>query len=241
MNIYHQEDYRVFKLSIAFSVIAHILLFIAVFLSPSFSKSSSKGMIHYVSLISLPGGGKEVSSLSSKGTSLKDLTKFQPKKSESKIRYPEKEPKKKPTPRKKKETVVSKSKQEVKTTYQKGELTTAISRKGSGVGLGIGEGEGGISGFPFTYYILLVRDKVSANWYTSLVSPGLTGSFRTVVYFKILRDGQISELKIEENSGVRSLDLSALRAVQSAAPFPSLPYGFEGEYLGIHFIFEHSK
>ncbi|MGD9345010.1 MAG: TonB C-terminal domain-containing protein, partial [Candidatus Aminicenantes bacterium] len=67
------------------------------------------------------------------------------------------------------------------------------------------------------------------------------GDFRTVVYFKIFRNGEISPLEIRESSRIRSLDLSARRAIQSSAPFPPLPRDYEGDFLGIHLIFEHNK
>ena len=99
----------------------------------------------------------------------------------------------------------------------------------------------GLSNFPYTYYLQIIIDKVSGNWFTSLVDPGISGNFQTTVHFKIQKNGQVSDLKIEESSGIRSLDMSALRAVQTSAPFPPLPRAYEDDYLGIYLIFEHSK
>jgi TonB family protein len=84
-------------------------------------------------------------------------------------------------------------------------------------------------------------DRVSSSWFTSLVDPGVAGSFQTTVMFKILRNGQIADLKVEVPSGLSSLDLSALRAVQTAAPFPPLPSEYEDQFLIIHLVFEHAK
>jgi TonB family protein len=193
--------------------------------------------------MSLPGGSggiKKVSSLEG-GKSLKELTKFKEEEPKSKLRYPEAEKKKIIPKKKNKKKVISKPQKSYGSIHKKkDELTTGIGSGGRGIGIGFGE-EGTLSSFPYTYYVLLIRDKVSSNWYTSLISPGLSSTIRTVVYFRILRDGQITNLKIEESSGIKSFDLSALRAIYSAAPFPPLPSGFEGEYLGVHFIFEHSK
>jgi protein TonB len=86
-----------------------------------------------------------------------------------------------------------------------------------------------------------LKGKISASWYNSLVSPGLKGKFTTVVYFRILRNGNISDLELEEESGNNSLDLSSLRAIKDAAPFPPLPSDFPGQYLGVHFEFEWEK
>ena len=115
---------------------------------------------------------------------------------------------------------------------------------GGGTGGGTGGGSGepfGVSGFPFTYYLQFLSDKVSSSWFTSLVDPGVSGVFQTQVYFKIFRNGQVGDLKVEVSSGVPAFDLSALRAIQTAAPFAPLPSEYDGQYLGIHLIFEHSR
>jgi protein TonB len=113
---------------------------------------------------------------------------------------------------------------------------------GSGGGAGSGSGElFGVSGFPFTYYLQFLSDKISASWFTSLVDPGVSGQFQTQVYFKIYRNGQVADLKVEVSSGVPAFDLSALRAIQGASPFAPLPSEYDGQYLGIHLIFEHSR
>jgi len=117
---------------------------------------------------------------------------------------------------------------------------------GGGIGRGSGPGYGDGSGigpgfFPYAYYVETLKGKISASWYSSLVSPGLKGKFTTVVYFKILRNGNVADLELEEGSGNNSLDLSSLRAVKEAAPFPPLPTDFPGQYLGVHFEFEWEK
>lgn len=117
---------------------------------------------------------------------------------------------------------------------------------GSGSGSGAGSGSAfssqiGLSNFPFTYYLQNIINRVSNNWFTSLVDPGITGNFQATVYFRIHKNGQISDLKIEETSRIRSLDMSALRAIQTSAPFPPLPRAYEDDYLVIYLIFEHSK
>jgi TonB family protein len=113
---------------------------------------------------------------------------------------------------------------------------------GAGGGTGGGTGEPfGVSGFPFTYYLQFLSDRISSSWFTSLVDPGVSGLFQTQVYFKIYRNGQVSDLKVEVSSGVPAFDLSALRAIQTASPFAPLPAEYDGQFLGIHLIFEHSR
>ncbi len=115
------------------------------------------------------------------------------------------------------------------------------SGTGTGSGFGSGSGSGSGGSFPYAYYIDTIKNKISSSWYSSLISPGLRGKFVAVVYFKILRNGRIVGLTVERKSGSDSLDLSALRAVENAAPFPPLPTSFAYRYLGVHFEFEWSK
>jgi TonB family protein len=113
-----------------------------------------------------------------------------------------------------------------------------------GVGGGTGAGAGdpfGVAGFPFQFYLQMISDKITANWFQSLVDPGVSGLLQTQVYFRIYRNGSISDVKIDVSSGVESFDLSARRAIQAAAPFASLPNEYDGQYLGITLIFEHAK
>jgi periplasmic protein TonB len=116
---------------------------------------------------------------------------------------------------------------------------------GGGVGSGgTGSGAGdpfGVAGFPFQFYLQMISDKITANWFQSLVDPGVGGLLQTQVYFRIYKSGQISDVKIDVSSGVESFDLSARRAIQTAAPFAPLPNEYNGQYLGITLVFEHAK
>lgn len=124
---------------------------------------------------------------------------------------------------------------------------------GSGLRIGVGEGGGGggfgygygdplgTGSFPYTYYLQIIIDRVSSNWFTAINSIDFAGEYQSVIYFKILRNGQIADLKIEQPSNLPALDLTARRAVELAAPFPPLPRDYENDYLVIHLIFERSK
>lgn len=127
-----------------------------------------------------------------------------------------------------------------------GGLKTGISSGGpggGGSGGGWGDGSGGPGGgyFPHAYYVDLLRNRISSSWYSALVAPGLKGKYVTGVYFVIGRDGRVSDLRVERPSGVASLDLSARRAIDNAAPFPPLPNDFASQYLVVHFEFEWEK
>ncbi|OGF24143.1 MAG: hypothetical protein A2V63_02570 [Candidatus Eisenbacteria bacterium RBG_19FT_COMBO_70_11] len=92
--------------------------------------------------------------------------------------------------------------------------------------------------FEFTYYLLLIRNRIAANWSppAGLVSGGRAP--QATVYFRVGRDGRVSGLRLESSSDIEFLDRSALRAVVISDPLPPLPLGFSGSDLGIHFGFE---
>lgn len=216
-----------------------------------------------------PGAGAKVVAESppppapapAKKETLRDLTVPQkaPPASESAMRYPVDKPKKTTD----KKAVLTKA--PAATAAESGAETTAAASGqqsgtgagyglrfgtggggggGTGTGGGFGSGSGdpfGLSGFPFSYYLQIISDRISANWFTSLVDTGVGGQYQTQVYFRIYKNGQVSDLKIDISSGVQAFDLSALRAIQSSAPFPPLPSEYDGQYLGITLIFEHVK
>lgn len=92
--------------------------------------------------------------------------------------------------------------------------------------------------FPFSYYVNQIRKKIVENW---LWSQNYPGELKTVVYFKIIRSGEIKELHIKESSQNRFYDNICLRAVEISAPFPPLPEGFKEDYLGVYFEFKYKE
>lgn len=248
----------VFKKAVVLSFTAHLAFFLFILLSPNLQKSSRGEMIHYVELISFPGGGgggeeKIAETTLPERKTLRDLTTPQKLQQETvpTLRHPVEKPEKETRTKKEKKAVIQKQSTGTRDA-EAGSVKGKGTGSGSGIRLGSGLGSGsdtgsafssqiGLSNFPFTYYLQIIIDRVSNNWFTSLVDPGILGSFQATVHFKIYKNGQISELKIEESSGIKSLDLSAFRAIQTSAPFPPLPGAYKDEYLGIYLIFEHSK
>lgn len=93
-------------------------------------------------------------------------------------------------------------------------------------------------GFQFTYYLVIIQNKISSNW-TPPYKAGRPGEKRkTVIAFRILRNGQIQDVRLESSSGATYLDQSALRAISRSSPLPPLPQRFLDEFLGVHFNFE---
>lgn len=94
------------------------------------------------------------------------------------------------------------------------------------------------SDFEFTYYLVLVRNKIAGNWVPPAGLATSGNPVRSVVYFRVGRGGEISGLRIETPSGQGLFDDSGMRAVTLSDPLPPLPLGFPGGDLGIHFGFE---
>ena len=109
-------------------------------------------------------------------------------------------------------------------------------------------GSAGLSGglavdardFEFTYYLMLIRNKVAQNW---APPAGLESGrpVRAVVYFRVGRGGGVSAIRLENGSGIEFFDRASLRAVTLSDPLPPLPLGFPGSDLGIHFGFEYAR
>jgi TonB family protein len=93
--------------------------------------------------------------------------------------------------------------------------------------------------FRFAYYLEIIKERVSFNW----SPPPVSGRDNLIctVYFRVLRDGRISRVKVEQASGFSLFDKSALRAVERSGPLPPLPAGFEGGWLGVHFEFQQTS
>ena len=92
--------------------------------------------------------------------------------------------------------------------------------------------------FEFTYYLMLIRNQIAANWSAPAGLSTGGNPVRAVVYFRVHRGGEITGIQLETPSGYEFFDRSTLRAVTVSDPLPPLPLGFSGGELGIHFGFD---
>jgi protein TonB len=93
------------------------------------------------------------------------------------------------------------------------------------------------SNFEFAYYLQQVRVLIARNW---TPQPGLPVGTRAEVYFRVARDGSITDPVVENSSGNDFFDQAARRAVLVTGHLPPLPLGWAGSSLGIHFGFEYT-
>ncbi|MCG2724898.1 MAG: TonB C-terminal domain-containing protein [Elusimicrobia bacterium] len=91
------------------------------------------------------------------------------------------------------------------------------------------------SDFPYPWYISLVRNALSNQWMTKMPS---SGDMSAVIFFNIIRDGTVKNLKVEKSSGNRLFDNAALSSVENAMPFEVLPDDFTEKKLSVHVEFK---
>ena len=98
-----------------------------------------------------------------------------------------------------------------------------------------GSGVTGLEGgdFPYSLYLEGMQRKIGSNWFRPAVPPGTA----VIIYYRIQRDGKITDAEIQTRSGNSTFDRAALSAVRSASPLNPLPYAYSGSYLGVHLTF----
>lgn len=87
-----------------------------------------------------------------------------------------------------------------------------------------------------TAYMNRLQDRVKSNW----VSPHGQIDEKTVIVFKINKNGQILSTDITESSGDKEFDAVALSAIKNSEPFENFATNIEGEDLTINFIFSQN-
>jgi protein TonB len=88
--------------------------------------------------------------------------------------------------------------------------------------------------FNYSYYVTQMLATIGANWFKptdQTVTP-------PVIFFRIGRDGSISDVRIERSSNLPFVDRAAQRAVLASSPLPPLPADFHEGSLGVHLKFE---
>ncbi|MBI3015740.1 MAG: TonB family protein [Candidatus Tectomicrobia bacterium] len=91
--------------------------------------------------------------------------------------------------------------------------------------------------FPFGYYLVLLHRRISENWDPGPLGKEMAGE-KVTVFFRILKNGALKDVQIEEPASSAALNRTAMRAVTAGTPFPPLPEDFTDDSLGVHFLFE---
>jgi protein TonB len=107
-------------------------------------------------------------------------------------------------------------------------------------GFGI-TGGGGDFGTKYGWYVQIIQRKVSENWLKYEVDAQITTAQRVYITFDVARDGHPFNVKVEQSSGVPSLDVSATRALQRIDTFGPLPPDYNGSKISVEYWFDYSK
>lgn len=233
-------------------VTAVIIIWATFFLGPSGSGWGAGGggeaigatLVSSVPIPRMPSPTQNVLANESKG-----LTESQPKQIEEApdaIPIPGKKtkikPKKQPTPTK--ETKPQPEPETNQIPYGEGGPVSgpygSFDAGGAKGGFGF-TGGGGDFGTMFAWYVRVVQQKVSEDWLKYEVDPNIKDANRVYVTFDIARDGHPSNVRIEQSSGVPSLDNSALNAVRRIDTFGPLPQEYSGNKVSVEFWFDYKK
>lgn len=102
-------------------------------------------------------------------------------------------------------------------------------------------GGGGDFGQQYAWYVRVVQQKVSENWLKYEVDPRISDAQRVYVTFDIVRSGSPANVRVEQSSGVPSLDQSAVRAIQRIDTFGPLPGDYSGNKVSVEFWFDYKR
>ncbi len=115
-----------------------------------------------------------------------------------------------------------------------------FSAAGAKGGFGI-TGAGGDFGTKYAWYVRVIQQKVSDNWLKYEVDPRITSANRVYITFDVARDGHPSNVQVEQSSGVPSLDISAVRALERIDTFGPLPQDYAGSKISVEYWFDYKK
>ena len=116
----------------------------------------------------------------------------------------------------------------------------SFSAAGAKGGFGI-TGEGGDFGTRYAWYVRVIQQKVADNWLKYEIDARITSAQRVYITFDVARDGHPSNVQIEQSSGVPSLDISAIRALQRIDTFGPLPADYPGKKISVEYWFDYKR
>src|SRR5271166_2959683 len=115
-----------------------------------------------------------------------------------------------------------------------------FSAAGAKGGFGV-TGGGGDFGTKYAWYVHVIQQKVADNWLKYEVDPRITTAQRVYITFDVARDGHPANVQVEQSSGVPSLDISAVRALQRIDTFGPLPQDYSGSKISVEYWFDYKR
>jgi TonB family protein len=116
---------------------------------------------------------------------------------------------------------------------EQGNAVAQTTGKGQGFGLSSGGGGTGgyldVANFCCPDYLATMLDLINRNWSSKQGADG-----NTLVKFVIERDGRITNVQVEQSSGVAALDYFSQRSLALTRQLPPLPTAYTGDRLTVH-------
>ncbi len=91
------------------------------------------------------------------------------------------------------------------------------------------------SEFPYPWYIIKLRTKLWEKWQTRNIT---TKNLKAIVRFRILKNGNITGIRIENSSGNHLFDQSVISTVSEIERFDPLPEDFNEDFLTVYVEFK---
>lgn len=113
-----------------------------------------------------------------------------------------------------------------------------FSTQSGPIGAGFGDGA---FGSKYAEYVQAMIRRISQNWIKGLVDSNITRAPKVFISFDIARDGKVSNVSVQQSSGIPSLDNSAMRAIYASNPLQPLPRDYSGSTVNVKFYFEYIK
>ena len=92
--------------------------------------------------------------------------------------------------------------------------------------------------FPYSYYLSLIRYRVQENWRPPYQTLDEGEIISAIVGFRVLRDGSVTDINLENSSNRFLFDQAGQRAIRAMGHLPPLPEEFSGDHLSVHIEFE---
>ncbi len=95
-------------------------------------------------------------------------------------------------------------------------------------------------GFDLKPYLNRLVGLVRTNWFRLIPESAQARKGRVVVRFRVMRDGYITNVRFDTNSGDETLDHSAYGAILASNPLRPFPSGFGCEFIDLRFRFYYN-
>lgn len=237
------------------SAVAHVALAVAVFLVPAAWMGISVPQEEPVMTISLAGnvgpqtGGRQVESRQATQAVAPPAARPEPvvppsAKTPEMIEPTKAPPRKTPPPKvaQAPKDATPRTAPSTGTQVQTGDAianTATTSRAPFGGTASGGGGTGAridVGAFCCAQYLTVMQERILRNWESKQSSLGTT-----VLVFKVLRDGTISDIAVERTSGNQTLDFIATRALRLTQKIPPLPPEYTNPTLTVQMTFEYQR